>query len=225
MAKDPAFLFYPGDFNTGTQFFTDEQVGKYMRLLMAQHQHGHLPEKHMLFICKSYDKDIFSKFKKDSEGLWYNERLEIEVEKRKNYSASRSKNKEGKTKQKNISKSYVPHMENENKDENKDEILNEYENWTQQIFDGNDHFFEQMFVKEGIPQSPNIQFWIMDHRDLLNRYPKMRPPNQQAFRQSCLKHIRENYKKPTNGKSNSLMDSITRLNKTIDDKYGPGGTG
>ena len=121
MAKDPAFLFYPGDFNTGTQFFTNEQVGKYMRLLMAQHQHGHLPEKHMIFICESYDKDIFSKFKKDSDGNWFNERLEIEVIKRKNYVESRSKNKEGKTKSKIISKSYDSHMENKNINE---DVLN-----------------------------------------------------------------------------------------------------
>ena len=122
MAKDPAFLFYPGDFNTGTQFFTDEQVGKYMRLLMAQHQHGHLSENQMIFICKSYDKDVFSKFTKDKDGFWYNERLEIEVNKRKNFVLSRSKNKEGKRKNKIISKSYVKHMENEN--ENRDVIDN-----------------------------------------------------------------------------------------------------
>lgn len=112
------------------------------------------------------------------------------------------------------------------KDKDKDsELLEDYELWTQQITDGNDHEFEVMFMNEQIPQSPNIQFWIMDHRDLLNRYPKMRPPNQNAFRKSCLKHIRENYKKPTNGKSNSFNDSISRLNKIVDDKYGPGGTG
>jgi len=121
MAKDPAFLFYPGDFNTGTQFFTDEQVGKYMRLLMAQHQHGHLSEEQVIFICKSYDKHIMNKFKKDSAGLWFNERLEIEVNKRKNFVLSRSKNKEGKTKPKNTSKSYDSHMEN--RDEN--EIIDE----------------------------------------------------------------------------------------------------
>ena len=45
MAKDPAFLFYPSDFLTGTMFMTDEQVGKYIRLLCAQHQKGHLCEK------------------------------------------------------------------------------------------------------------------------------------------------------------------------------------
>lgn len=114
MAKDPAFLFYPGDFNTGTQFFSDEQVGKYMRLLMAQHQHGHLTEDQVKFICKSYDNQVMSKFKKDSAGLWYNERLEIEVIKRKKFVESRSKNKSGKTKEKNTSFSYDNHMENEN---------------------------------------------------------------------------------------------------------------
>jgi hypothetical protein len=114
MAKDPAFLFYPNDFLSGTQFFTDEQVGKYIRILMAQHQHGHLSEDQVIFICKSYDNHIFSKLKKDSAGMWYNERLEIEIKKRKNFILSRSKNKEGKTKQKIISKSHDSHMVNAN---------------------------------------------------------------------------------------------------------------
>jgi uncharacterized protein YdaU (DUF1376 family) len=115
MAKDPAFLFYPGDFTTGTQFFTDEQVGKYIRLLMAQHQLGHLKESHMIMICKSYDNDIFSKFTKDSDGNYFNQRLEDEIIKRKKYSLSRSKNRSG---EKIISNSYVNHMENKNKDIN-----------------------------------------------------------------------------------------------------------
>lgn len=113
MAKDPAFLFYPGDFNTGTQFFTDEQVGKYIRLLMAQHQHGHLSDKQVINICKSYDNDVMAKFSKDKDGLWFNERLENEIVKRKNYSLSRSDNRTGKTK---TSKTYDKHMENENED-------------------------------------------------------------------------------------------------------------
>src|SRR6185437_9562737 len=61
MAKDPAFLFYSNDFDSGTKFLTDEQVGKYLRLLMSQHQHGHLTEKQMLFICKTRDEEIFKK--------------------------------------------------------------------------------------------------------------------------------------------------------------------
>lgn len=115
MAKDPAFLFYPGDFSTGTQFFTDEQVGKYVRLLMAQHQLGHLHEKHMLQICKSYDKDVFSKFLIDENGLYYNERLDKEIIKRRNYSKSRSDNR---LKNKEKTESYVNHMENRNENRN-----------------------------------------------------------------------------------------------------------
>jgi hypothetical protein len=121
MAKDPAFLFYTGDFSTGTQFFTDEQVGKFLRILMAQHQHGHLTEQQMIFICKSYDKEVFSKFIKDEQGLYFNIRLEFEVNKRRSFSESRSKNKIGKTKI--ISKSYDNHMENKNKNKNKNEII------------------------------------------------------------------------------------------------------
>ena len=125
MAKDPAFLFYTGDFSTGTQFFTDEQVGKYIRLMMAQHQHGHLSEKQMIFICKSYDEDVFSKFTKDENGLFFNERLEFEIYRRQSYVSSRSANKSGKVvkkegklnHKKNIRSSYDNHMENENENE------------------------------------------------------------------------------------------------------------
>jgi hypothetical protein len=103
MAKDPAFLFYSADFLIGTQFMTDDQVGKYIRLLCYQHQHGKLSEKHMLFICKTYDVEIFGKFTKDSTGLYYNEKLENEIIRRKKYSESRSKNRTNE-------KTYVPHM-------------------------------------------------------------------------------------------------------------------
>lgn len=127
--KDPAFLFYSNDFSIGTQFLSDEQVGKYVRLLLAQHQHGHLTEKQMLFICKSYDFDIVSKFKKDDNECYYNERLEVEINRRKAYSESRGKNKKGKNKaiepiilKEKKKKSYDNHMETENEIENKDII-------------------------------------------------------------------------------------------------------
>jgi len=131
MAKDPAFLFYSADFITGTQFFTDEQVGKYMRLLCAQHLHGHLQEKHMINICQTYDEDIFSKFEKDEEGLYFNRVLEGHINKRKDYAESRRNNRlkaftannstvkpadikkvKGKKDMIDISSSYDQHMEN-----------------------------------------------------------------------------------------------------------------
>jgi hypothetical protein len=102
--KDPAFLFYPEAFITGTLLMTDEQVGKYIRLLCLQHQQGHMPEEDMINICKSYDKRIFSKFTLDEDGLYFNERLQKEIDKRKAYAESRGNNKRGKK------KSYENHM-------------------------------------------------------------------------------------------------------------------
>lgn len=121
--RDPAFLFYSQDFTTGTQFFSDEQIGKYIRLLCAMHQHGHLPEKHMLTICRTYDKDVLDKFKKDDAGMYYNERLETEVNKRKQYTESRRLNAQHPKKQidkkvKARAKHMHKHMENENEIEN-----------------------------------------------------------------------------------------------------------
>ena len=114
--KDPAVLFYTSDFLTSTMFLTDEQVGKYIRLLCAQHQQGRLSEKHMLKICSARDEDIFCKFKVDKNGFYYNVRLESEILKRKKYSESRAKNRRGKGKK--ICETYVRHMGNGNEIEN-----------------------------------------------------------------------------------------------------------
>lgn len=214
MANDPAFLFYPGDYLRDTQCLSEKSQVSYDRIMCE----------HMRNICITQTQlDFFTKRLSDDEkqellmvlapvkGGFHIPWVTESITKRREYSESRRKNREGTKvkKPKNISKSYDSHMENEIVIEN--EILNEYENWTQQIIQGNDHHFEQMFMQETIPQGPNIQFWVMDHRDLLSRYPKMRPPNQQAFRQSCIKHIRENYKKEPNGKSkgNSKQQSST----------------
>jgi len=119
MSKDPAFLFYSSDFLTGTMFLTDEQIGKFIKLLCIQHQKGRLREKDMLKICKTYDEDVFEMFKQDEENLFYNDRLEVEVNKRKAYSESRRNNRKKKTAPlKNTSLTYVKHMENENENEN-----------------------------------------------------------------------------------------------------------
>ena len=125
MSKDPAFLFYSSDFLTGTMFLTNEQIGIFIRLLCVQHQKGRLREKDMLKICKTYDEDVFEMFTKDDENLFYNERLEAEVNKRKAYSESRRKNRKNKTTPlKNTSLTYVKHMENENENENRNRNRN-----------------------------------------------------------------------------------------------------
>lgn len=126
--KDPAFLFYSSDFLSGTMLMTDEEIGQYIKLLCLQHQKGHLKEKDMLNICKTYNEDIFSKFKKDEEGNYYNERLEYEANKRKAYSESRRNNRKKKETyeedMKNICNSYEQHMGNANANENRNININ-----------------------------------------------------------------------------------------------------
>ena len=119
MAQDPAFLFYVNDFDSATKFFSDEQVGKYLRLLIAQFQHGHLNDRQVLFICKTYDEDIMKKFCKDDDGNFYNVRLDDEIQRRRGYSLSRSNNRKSKKIQdiSKISQSYVSHMETETETE------------------------------------------------------------------------------------------------------------
>jgi len=92
MAKDPAFLFYSSDFLTGIEFFSYEQTGRYIKLLCLQHQHGRLKEKYLRQICGD-DADVLQKFARDEAGLYYNERLEIEINKRKEYCDSRRENR------------------------------------------------------------------------------------------------------------------------------------
>ena len=116
MAKDPAVLFYTSDFISGTLTMTDEQRGQYIMLLCLQHQKGYLTEKDMLNICKTYDQDVWDKFRKIGD-RYYNERMKYETEKRRLYSESRSKNRKGSSK---ICNTYDKHMENENENVNKD---------------------------------------------------------------------------------------------------------
>lgn len=117
MSKDPAVLFYTSDFLTGTAFLSMEQRGQYITLLCEQHQNGHIPEEHMINICKTYDSPVLNKFIKDERGLYYNVRMEEEHQKRISYSLSRSNNRKGKEKSRTHEKHMSSHMENENENE------------------------------------------------------------------------------------------------------------
>lgn len=122
MSKDPAVLFYTSDFLSGTQFFTDEQCGQYIRLLCQQHQLGHIPEQHMLNICRTYDSPVFMKFAKDQNGFYYNERMDIEKEKRIKYCESRRSNKMSEysspRNSQHMSEHMSGHMDNGNENDN-----------------------------------------------------------------------------------------------------------
>jgi hypothetical protein len=107
--KDPAVLFYFQDFLVGTEFMSDEEVGKYIRILCHQADKGSLSREQLEKICKrNIPLCIMEKLDIDERGCYYQERMRVEKEKRVKYSESRSKNRT------NICKTYDKHMENEN---------------------------------------------------------------------------------------------------------------
>jgi uncharacterized protein YdaU (DUF1376 family) len=127
MAKDPAFLFYPGDWNLGTMHLTLLEKGCYIELLVLQFAKGKFTEaqaKHML--NGSFDvawSNLSEKFKTDGEFYW-NERLRKEQEKRQNYTESRRSNglakKSCEKTKKHMGKHMHNHMDKHMEDENKD---------------------------------------------------------------------------------------------------------
>ena len=90
--KDPAFLFYPADFLIGTYTMSFEDRGKYITILCIMHQQGRLSEKAIKTIIGEFSNGLKEKFIKDNKGLWYNERLNEEMEKRSKYTKGRIKN-------------------------------------------------------------------------------------------------------------------------------------
>lgn len=148
MAKDPAILFYTSDFLTGTMFMTDSQVGKYMRLLCAQHQHNGFISKDSFNQIVGDDKILREKFK-ESENGFFNERLSEEMAKRKqksNKMAANAKQKQSK------SKAVVVPIESENESEIVNDSLKGLqgetfeENW-KSAFD--EIYLDQLRIKYG----------------------------------------------------------------------------
>jgi len=129
MAKDPAILFYTGDFLNGCTDLTFEERGQYITLLCLQHQKGHLSEKTIRLSVGSVSVDVLKKFLIDQEGNYYNDRMDGEIEKRAQYIDSRKVNglKGGRPRKpyaKPYDKAKNNHTENENINENINDIGN-----------------------------------------------------------------------------------------------------
>jgi len=119
MAKDPAFLFYPADYISGTMGMTFEEKGAYIELLMYQFNCGHMTS-HMVgrMVGQLWD-NIKHKFKQDDDGNWYNVRLDVEKDKRRTYSESRRNNLKGTNQYTKKERGHMTsHVENVNINEN-----------------------------------------------------------------------------------------------------------
>ncbi len=123
MAKDPAFLFYPGDWLQGTMGMTFEEKGAYFELLIFQFNNGKFSKasaKQVLSICSaSAFEKVIQKFDTDGTFFW-KQRLADEIERRKKFSESRRNNAKA-IKNKDLPpktvKAYAKHMETVTEDE------------------------------------------------------------------------------------------------------------
>lgn len=84
--KDPAMLFYTSDFLTGVTFLSMKERGQYITLLCLQQQLGHMSRKQMETAVGKISPGLMEKFTEDEDGLLYNRRAEIEIQKREAHS-------------------------------------------------------------------------------------------------------------------------------------------
>lgn len=95
-SKDPAFLFYSADFLVGVMDLTDEETGQYIKLICLQHQKGRLKKESIYRMFPNISDCVLEKFEIDENGLYYNPRVEEEIEKRNKYiEAQRSNGAKG----------------------------------------------------------------------------------------------------------------------------------
>lgn len=84
--SDPAFLFYSSDFLTGVSDLTMKERGQYITLLCLQHQKGHFTKKMVGIATPDATADVIAKFEVDTDGKYFNVRLDKEKKKREEYS-------------------------------------------------------------------------------------------------------------------------------------------
>lgn len=106
--KNPAVLWYPGDYLVGTMGMTWEEKGRYVELLNLQHQKGHLNIERLMPDCP---KEVLAKFIQDEDGLWYNVRMEEEQIKRSKFVQSRRNNLAKKSEAKEKREKIEKHIE------------------------------------------------------------------------------------------------------------------
>lgn len=89
---DPAFLFYVNDYLGGTMGFDLTQHGAYLMILLYQFNNGHFKAETAINIIGAEWNRISHKFKTDSLGLYFNEKMDSVINKRKSFKDIQRKN-------------------------------------------------------------------------------------------------------------------------------------
>ncbi len=97
MAKDPAFLFYPGDYMRDTHCMSEKAQVSYDRIMCEHMRNICLTQQQVDFLTKRLDEDektqVMDILKKKNKG-WYIEWVAESITKRRAYSESRRKNRQ-----------------------------------------------------------------------------------------------------------------------------------
>jgi len=130
MSKDPAFLFYPGDYLKDTQLLSEKTQVAYDRIMCEHMRNICITQQQLKFLTKKLTPEEFEELKMvltEVDGRYQIDWVAESISKRKAYSESRRKNREGKKQKhkKNISYTYEKHMENEIENENVIKKVNE----------------------------------------------------------------------------------------------------
>lgn len=114
MGKDPAFLFYPGDYLRDTQCFSEKTQVAYDRIICEHMRNICIAESQLKFFTKRLNEEekdeLMTALARVNGGFqipWVAE----SIVKRRAYNESRRKNRE--KHMSNICETYDPHMENE----------------------------------------------------------------------------------------------------------------
>jgi len=123
MAKDPAFLFYPGDYLRDTQTLSEKAQVAYDRIMCEHMRYICISQAQLKFFTKRLNEDELEELMfvlVQVDGGYQIEWVADSINKRKAYSESRRNNRTGKKKKNstNTSTSYDNHMEIENEIEN-----------------------------------------------------------------------------------------------------------
>lgn len=224
MGKDPAFLFYPGNWMKGTQLFSRSHKGAYMDLLMAQFSNGHLSLEDIGIILDSdydtmWESKLKPKFMIDDKGLYYNEFLESVVEERNTYKRGRLDNLKGKKTSHKGNHKEEPHGDSlcSNKDKDKDLNKGEGKNAIENKDKNSefDYFWKQYHTITGLPKT--------DMQAALKKWNRLKP----IEKNSAVENIRKWYeslrdknyckKARTYLEDKNFNDDFT---KPVEQKYG-----
>lgn len=217
MAKDPAFLFYPGDYLRDTQCLSENCQVAYDRIMCEHMRNICISKTQLNFFTKRLNDEekkelIF--LLKEIPGGYQIEWVADSIAKRHAYSESRRNNKAGKCikKDKNISSSYVKDMENENENENINKDINviteieigkaiEYVYFTTQKKYSSDEVkkywaafiinTENDFYEKRSKKITHFRNWLKKQDDKKNEQPTNTADRQAAIRRTMQREMEE----------------------------------